>query len=235
MASAGWIRKRREQQQENGGSLRENIYHKVSADEDLKLFSADAFWDLPAQNNRFVRVALKSYEPQCSVYIYIKLFKLEQSARGEEKWLRVCQISLTLDELICFTNLTGSAACDVLSPVDGELRRDFESTISALLDPSSHTKAKKKKMVQKPEFLQSDDTIREVGDQKPVLPNGKDFEETQDISVMVETDDEGVVDMVKAPQNPDDIWTKELKFTKTGVAQKKKTNIPAQVVAPKKF
>ena len=87
---------------------RENSF-KLTSEEDRQFSGADFNWDLRKRSGRMVRISVKSYYK--GIYFYLKLFKLEpitDDDRQSERWIRVGQLALTIDEVSAFTALTGS-------------------------------------------------------------------------------------------------------------------------------
>ena len=74
-----------------------------------------------------VRIGVKSYDK--GIYFYLKLFKLEPVSdddRQSERWIRVGQLALTIDEVSAFTALTGSLDANDWSEEDRGRRAEFD-------------------------------------------------------------------------------------------------------------
>ena len=87
----------------------------------------DAHWDMTSNEGQFVRLAMTMYDS--NLYMHINFFKLKQS-----NWYRANQVSLTLDELLSQTSLTGAPRDQQdLSPTYQRFREDFEGTLARLI------------------------------------------------------------------------------------------------------
>ena len=75
-------------------------------------WNVDASWDLERRNGRFVRFAIEIYGD--NDYLYVKLFKMVST----KDWIRVNQMTLTLEEFSAMSALTGSVNEDLLGHAD---------------------------------------------------------------------------------------------------------------------
>ena len=71
-------------------------------------WNVDASWDLERRNGRFVRFAIEIYGD--NDYLYVTLFKMVST----RDWIRVNQMSLTLEEFSAMSAWTGSVNEDLL-------------------------------------------------------------------------------------------------------------------------
>ena len=82
-----------------------------------------------------VRISVKSYDN--GEYFYLKLFKLEPVSdddRQSERWIRVGQLALTIDEVSAFTALTGSLDVNDLSEEDRGRGSEFDRVVANLIE-----------------------------------------------------------------------------------------------------
>ena len=126
-----WQHKR---QTNKSQTSRENGF-KLTSEEDRQFSGADFNWDLRKRNGRMVRISVKSYDN--GIYFYLKLFKLEPVSdddRQSERWIRVGQLALTIDEVSAFTALTGSLDVNDLSEEDRGRRSEFDKVVANLIE-----------------------------------------------------------------------------------------------------
>ena len=129
---AEFARKRKAASASMSGLNAANKSLKITDEQDRAQLNADNYWDLHILSGRFIRVALEKYEQNS--YAYIKLFKLDANSSSTPQWVRVSQLSMTLDELAGVTALTGACEFDLLDAEDKGQRRSFEAAIFKLME-----------------------------------------------------------------------------------------------------
>ena len=126
-----WQHKR---QMNKSQTSRENGF-KLTSEENRQFSGADFNWALRKRNGRMVRISVKSYDN--GVYFCLKVFKLESLSdddRQSERWIRVGQLALTVDEVSAFTALTGSLDVNDLSAEGWGRRSELDRVVTNLIE-----------------------------------------------------------------------------------------------------